>query len=98
MTTGSTGLVEPVDARSIAAATSVAVATTGGTKIAITASMPGSASSGGSTASYVAAVAEPRTSTGLAKLASAGAAAASCRTVSFASAGSVSEAASHASA
>src|SRR5204863_4651426 len=98
ITAGSTGLSAPTDARAIAAATSAAVATTGGTKSTITASTPWSASTIGSATSYVPAVAEPSRSTGFALLASAGVTRDSAATVSGASGGSDRPAASHASA
>ena len=98
MREASTGFSAPAAARPTASATSWAEATTGGTKRTMTASMPGSASTYGSTCSYVASVAEPSMSTGFATLASAGRTPRRAAAVSGESAGNSSPAASQASA
>src|SRR5207248_1512496 len=100
ITTARTGFSVPASATAcrIAAPTSSAPATTGGTKRTITASTCVSASSSGSAASYVGAVADPSRSTGFARLASRGSTAARAVRVSGASSGSDRPAASPAAA
>src|SRR5919204_769767 len=100
MSTASTGLSVsvPATARWMAAATSSAPATTGGTKSTMSASNRLSASSGGMTDSYVAAVAEPSRSIGFARLASAGSSGCRAARVSSLGSGSSSSAAAQASA